>query len=144
MYADYVYYSRTYYGTQITECNWDRLATQASDYIDYITLGRAASFVEAHPDSDAVKKCCCALAERYQRFNNARNEAMSLAESGPLQSESVGEYSRTYRDGASATAEIDQLEQAELRNVATQYLLATGLLYRGGISCVHSAHCHGI
>ena len=136
MYADYTYYTGTYYGTQIASADWNRLATRASDFIDYYTLGRASQFVEAHPESDAVKKCCCALAEMYQNIEKARESASAAAgDSGMLQSESVGSYSRTYRNGAESYAQTDELEKAEATGIAQRYLLQTGLLYRGIGGC---------
>lgn len=134
MYADYTYYTNQYFGVTVSEMDFPRLATRASDYIDYLTLGKAAGYA----DNDAVKKCCCALAESFLIVENARVSAAS--ESGELQSETVGEYSRSYRSGAETAAAI----QAELKNTASQYLLPLGLLYRGGVACVHSAHCHSL
>lgn len=130
MYADYNFYRSRYGGTQIAEEEWTFLAGQASDYIDYITCGKAASLSTV---PEAVQKCCCALAERYRIISNARKQA-SDAE---LQSESVGSYSRTYR----SSAENAQLATAELSAIAKQYLLSTGLLYRGGIANVRTSHC---
>lgn len=137
MYAEYTFYTGTYYGTQIAEADWNRLATRASDFIDYYTLGKAAAWSEANPDNDAVRKCCCALAERYQLIEQARSNALSAAQSdsGELQSESVGSYSRTYRDAASSAAAADELAKTALTSVAQQYLLHTGLLYRGIGGC---------
>lgn len=124
MYADYAFYTGSYYGTQIASTDWNRLATRASDFIDYITLGHAAAFVTANPNETAVKKCCCALAERYQIIETAREQ---VAANGDLQSESVGSYSRSFR----SSAETAQTEDAEMKSLAHQYLLPTGLLYRG-------------
>lgn len=142
MYAEYVYYTGTYYGTQIAEADWNRLASRASDFIDYYTLGKAAAWTEANPNNDAVKKCCCALAERCQLIEQVQRNALISAESGDgeLQSESVGAYSRTYRDATETAASADEFAKATLSGVAQQYLLPTGLLYRGIGGCKECTH----
>lgn len=131
MYADYAYYSTTYYGNSISSADFPRYATRASDYIDSLSLTRV-------PDGslDAVKKCCCALAEKFQIIENAN----AIAAAGELASESVGSYSRSFR----SSAEIEAAAKAELGNIARMYLSKTGLLYRGGVSCVRSAHCNSL
>lgn len=134
MYADYTYYTDTFYGNIVEETDFPRYATKASDFIDYITYGKAAD----KADLDAVKKCCCALAEQYVAIESAR--ARVASEGGEIQSETVGSHSRTFRSGT----EIAQAARAELGNIARQYLLPTGLLYRGGVGCVCSAHCNSL
>ena len=129
MYADYNYYTTVFYGTILTQEQFPKYATAASDFIDYITYGKAA----ANADLPAVKKCCCALADQYVAIQNA--QARAAASSGEIQSESVGSHSRTFRSGA----EIIQAAEAGLGAIARRYLLPTGLLYRGGVAIVHSA-----
>ena len=134
MYADYSYYTDSFYGSLIPMQDFPKYATEASDFIDYLTWGKAASYTA----TDAVKKCCCALAEQYVTIQNARDRAASA--SGEIQSESVGSHSRSFRSGA----EVIQAANAELGNIARRYLLPTGLLYRGGVSGVYSSCCDSL
>ena len=136
MYADYTYYVTSFLGNSISEEDFPRLATRASGYIDRITGGKAAAWVQDNPNNPAVKDCCCALAESYAIVETARKASMS--ESGELQSESVGSYSVSYRSGA----EQMQAAEAEIARCCKDYLWNTGLLYRGGVRCVHTTHCH--
>ena len=117
MYADFEYYNTTYMGNSISEADFPRLALRAGEYIDYMTMGKAA-----YSTSEAIQKCCCALAEQIQISEKGANDK---------QSESVGDYSVTYKSDISAMA------QAEMANIVRRYLLATGLLYRGNKRCMH-------
>lgn len=42
VYADYTYYKETYLGTLISESEFPMLAKRASEYLDYITVGKAS------------------------------------------------------------------------------------------------------
>lgn len=125
MYADYEFYTNTYYGAQLNESEFARVATRASSFIDYYTRGKAASY----SGGDEVKMCCCALAEQYQIIEKATAQGIS---GGELQSQTVGAWSKTYRSGA----ETADAARQNLAKLAAQYLAGTGLLYRGGGCCV--------
>lgn len=139
VYADYDFYANTYFGRSIAEADFPRLALRGSQYIDYITQGRA----EARAGLEAVKMCCCELAEQYQMIDTAQELAQKSlaagAESGlEPQSETVAAWSRSYRSGgdsAQSAAQAAAAGKAELYAIAQQYLARTGLLYRGGRCC---------
>ena len=134
MYADYAYYTTEWLGTAISATDFPRLALRASDYIDYVTRGKAAG----SDASVALAKACCAIAEQMQTDERNRaiaaqtaNEALS---SGEIKSESVGGYSVSYvtaLDYANAGAGVKG-ESAVYYAIALRYLVNTGLLYRGG------------
>lgn len=136
IYADYGYYLNIYLGSVIAEDDFPGMAARSSRYIDYITQGRAAP-----SGLDAVKLCCCALAEQYQIIESAKKLAVQSLECGigdgaEVQSETVGSWSRSYRaGGSSAAAALEAAEKAgdsALYQTAQRYLAHTGLLYRGG------------
>lgn len=142
-YADYEYYATTYLGTAIKEDDFPRLSLRASSFLDYYTQGRAAQ----NSDLDALKMACCAVAEQYQYIDTAQALAQkslsaSLESDGELQSQTVGNWSKTYRSGGDSAQQAlssVQTAQATLGSIAQQYLAGTGLLYRGrGCSCVPS------
>ena len=136
MYADYDFYSNTFYGDSVDENDWAKLATRASDFIDYITFGKAKDNAEL----EAVQKCCCALAEQYNLIEATRTAAAAKVTSeGIIASESVGAHSRSFRNGAEGAQAVSELEK-ELANIAKRYLLPTGLLYRG-VSYVYATCC---
>lgn len=136
MYADFTFYQMDFYGDAITEDKFPKYATLASDYIDYMTMGRAAD----NADLPAVKKCCCALAEQYQTIDAVSKAASAkVTEDGIIASESVGSHSRSFRNGVDG-AQAVEAERKELANIVRRYLMPTGLLYRGGVSIVHAAY----
>lgn len=139
LYADYDFYLNEYFGRTIYDVDFPRFALRGSQYIDYITQGGA----EARAELEAVKMCCCALAEQYQTIETAqalaRKSLSAVAEDGAeVQSETVGSWSRSYRSGGSSAAEVlsavgDGIDT--LYQTAQRYLANTGLLYRGGRRC---------
>ncbi len=135
VYADYEFYTNTYFGRAISEADFPRLALRGSQYIDYITQGRA----EARAGLEAVKMCCCELAERYQSIEAAQElaqKSLSAGSSGlEVQSETVGSWSRSYRssgDSAQSAAQAAEAAKAPLYAIAQRHLAFTGLLSRAG------------
>lgn len=133
-YADYTYYSGTYMGT-VSEEDFPRLAVRASSYLDYYTRDKAKD----NADLDAVKMCCCALVDVYKLIETAKelaNKDMTAGlSSDAIQSETVGGYSRTMRsggEGASSSLQAGLDAKKQLAATAMEYLVNTGLLYRGG------------
>ena len=136
VYADYDFYCNEYFGKAIPSEEYQRLALRGSQYIDYITQGRA----EARADLEAVKMCCCALAEQYQTIEAAQALAQKglvagAWDGGEVQSETVGSWSRSYRSGgdsAQSAAQAAQEGKAALYSIAQRHLAFTGLLSRAG------------
>lgn len=136
IYADYSYYTGTYYGDTIeSEDDFLKFATRACRYIDRITMNRAESYAALHPEDTALKNACCAGADQYMMIAAAR--AAAASEDGEIASETVGSHSVSYRSGLETAATLE----AELRKVIESYLVSTGLLYRG-ISNVHASHSY--
>ena len=145
-YADFEYYANTYLGTAIEYNDFSRLSLRASAFLDYYTQGRAAKNAEL----DALKMCCCAIAEQYQYIDTAKALAQksitpSLENNGELQSQTVGSWSKTYRSGGDSAQQAlssVQAAQSALTAIAQQYLAGTGLLYRGrGCCCGYVPPC---
>lgn len=107
-YADYTFYKKDYKGASIPESAFDRLALEASFFIDYITLDRIEE-----PVIDKVKLATCAVAEVIKQHE--KNDGKS--------SETVGKHSVTYNTKGT----VDRRKIS----AATVYLANTGLLYRG-------------
>lgn len=114
-YASYDYYTQDFFGQAITSTDeFNLLAERASEYIDYVTFGRAANYVSTN---DALKKACCAVAEAYQL-----NE-----QGGGVVAETVGKITRNYAAGVSTAP----TEEQRLYRAVSRYLSRTGLLYLG-------------
>lgn len=146
MYADYEFYVSCYYGTMVQEEDFCQLSKRASEFIDYITAGRAkAAFKGTDEDIiKAIRKCCCALAEQYVTIDRMKAAAAATFQTnGEIQSETVGSHSRTFRSGAETAASV-AAANGELGAVARRYLWPTGLLYRGGVGGVCSSCCNSL
>ena len=135
-YADYDYYASTFLGTAIEPPYFDRYAKRASDNIDYVTSGKAEKF----SDDSHGKYACCAIAEQMQLEEKAQNVVTNsldnaIANNGEVTSETVGEWSVSKTTGISAAASSKDYRSAlrgGMDGLAQQYLLPTGLVYRGG------------
>lgn len=116
-YADYTYYTGTYYGTTIPTGDFTRLSARASEWIDRLTFGRAASDTD---NTTAIKKAMCAVAdELYVLEQDGGADA--------IQSESIGSSSVTYADNSARRATKEQ----RVKVAAGMYLGLTGLMYPG-------------
>ena len=140
-YADYTYYHGTYIGA-VSEEDFQRLAVRASSFLDYYTRNKAKEYVGL----EELQLACCALGDKYKVIEAAndlaaKNLAASLSADGnELKSETVGGYSRTFAAGGdSALSALNTSAGARklLAETAAQYLVNTGLLYRGGCPCTH-------
>ena len=145
MYADYAFYTTDFYGTAIAEADFPRLASRASDFIDYYTKGKA----KTASCTEALAKACCAIAEQIQIDEKNREVSARAADSalasgtGEVKSESVGSWSASYTTAADYAQGSMRAYRASYAYIADQYLAMTGLLYRGGCH-VHSAHCNDL
>ena len=140
-YADFTYYHGTYMGA-VSEEDFQRLSVRASSFLDYYTRNKAKEYVGL----EELQMACCALVDKYKVIEAAndlaaKNLAASLSADGnELKSETVGGYSRTFASGGdSALSALNTSAGARklLAETASQYLVNTGLLYRGGCPCTH-------
>lgn len=119
-YADFDFYKDTFRGTVLNDKgSFDRMAIEASFYINEITLGRIDE-----PVIDEVKMATCAVAEIVHSEYVQQNDDQ-------VASESVGPHSVSYVKKTKTTQEF---EKEKIRK-ARMYLRDTGLLYRGIPSC---------
>lgn len=130
-YADYGYYTDAYLGTAIAAEDFPRLARRASERVDYLTFQRAARYYDTNPAP--VQNATCAIAEVLQQVERGNLLAQT---GGVIQSEATGKHHVTYAVPTSTMTENGQraMDKAVM-SVATQYLLPTGLLYRGVTRC---------
>ena len=119
VYADSDFYTREYLGGRaavIPSAYFPFYARKASSYIDQYTFDRIGNTVP-----EAVRLCCCELAETLYRFDNSP----SL---NGVSNERVGDISVTYE---SAELKRQNLPKT-IKGVISSWLACTGLLYRGG------------
>lgn len=141
MYADYEFYTNSFFGKDIEQADFPRFASRASDFIDYYTRGKAEKVTDDKTQV-ALAKACCAIAEAMQtdatnKAIAAKSQAAALsASTGEIKSETVGSWSASYTTAADYTAQSAKGAQAAINAlyaaIAFEYLANTGLLYRGG------------
>lgn len=99
MYADYTFYTESFFGSKIPEDAFPYFAARATDYINSL------DFDEAKADETALANCCCACAEVLYAAAPEQSKT----------SEKVGDYSVTYGSSQLTTAE-------QLLTLAGRYL----------------------
>lgn len=107
-YADYEYYTGTYYGDVLTEANAAKWLSRSSDELDTLTFGRltfAMPTVDAHVQR--VKKAVCAMAEALFHIDEQEKAASAQKQAdgsyrGAVGSVTSGKESISYRADSSA------------------------------------------
>lgn len=123
-FVDFEFYTDTYQGNTIPEADFVSLANSASALVNAQSFGRAESTIDAGTDTvlvGKIKMATCAAAEVFYQ------DSISTAGSGPIQSESIGNYSVTYALSEGATFNKEQKASLAVR----LYLETTGILYKG-------------
>lgn len=124
MYADYEFYAVAYLQglmPRLSEEEFTFYEQKAGVQIRKYTLGRSDSYT-----GDEVKMAACAAAEKLSDINQA-HESMGVGVG--ITSEHVGEYSVSY--SGNTVKELSEMTTKEVRKVIYDWLLPTGLLYRG-------------
>lgn len=82
-YADYDFYTTSYFGNVVPETDFPRLAERASDFVDTMTFD---SLVDGLPENERsqkrIKKAVCSLAELMYQIELAEKNAANAAASG--------------------------------------------------------------
>lgn len=123
-YADEAFYKNTYLSGReaVIAAAFPFYAMQASTEIRrYIGV----NLPDGQDVPDAVKYCCCELAEMLYRHEKAE------AKSGGIASESVQGWSKSYESTESRKAAL----QSDTKHCIYKWLGDTGLLFRGICSC---------
>lgn len=126
-YADYDYYQNVYQGVAIGPEDFPRLAQRACAYIDAATMDRARN--AAGGRMEAVRKAVCALAEVLQ--DEERVMKRTFSSDRPVQSETVGPWTKNYGPSAVTGAETGLLDSRK-REMLQIYLGPVGLLRMKG------------
>ena len=82
-YADYEFYTTSYFGSAVPEADFPRLAERASDFIDAMTFDRLVDGLPANERSQKrIRKAVCSLAELMYQIELAEKNAANAAASG--------------------------------------------------------------
>lgn len=154
-YADYQFYTTTYYGDTVPGSDFLKYAERASDRIDAITFDRLVDgFPEEERASTKVKKAVCAVAEALYQIDQIKKASMESVgtvtrEDGTVVSKAVssissGSESISFATGSSGNTEsiyghaaLDKkVESVLLYQVATEYL--SGVTDKKGICLLYA------
>lgn len=82
-YADYEFYTTSYFGSVVPEADFPRLAERASDFVDTMTFDRLVDRLPTNERSQKrIKKTVCSLAELMYQIELAEKNATNAAASG--------------------------------------------------------------
>lgn len=82
-YADYEFYTTSYFGSVVPETDFPRLAERASEFIDLMTSDRLVDGLPANERSQKrIKKAVCSLTELMYQIELAEKNAANAAASG--------------------------------------------------------------
>lgn len=79
-YADYEFYTKSFFGNVVPESVFLRLAERASDFLDTLTFDRLTGGLPT-PEKyqKRIKKAVCAVAEIYYQLDLAQKQALAAA-----------------------------------------------------------------
>lgn len=109
MYADYSFYTDTFYGDTLTESNANKWLDRASDFVDVLTFNRLeTAFPTEERHIVRVKKAVCAIADALflidtQRKAGAAQIGADGKYTGAISSISSGKESISYATGGTAS-----------------------------------------
>lgn len=79
-YADYDFYTTSYFGSVVPETDFPRLAERASDFVDTMTFDRLVDGLPTNERAQKrIKKAVCSLAELMYQIELAEKNAISQA-----------------------------------------------------------------
>ena len=92
-YADYEFYTTSYFDSAVPETDFSRLAERASDFVDTMTFNRLVDGLPTNERSQKrIKKAVCSLAELMYQIELAEKNAINQA-SANLTDTNVGNIS---------------------------------------------------
>lgn len=79
-YADYDFYTTSYFGSVVPETDFPRVAERASDFVDTMTFDRLVDGLPTNERSQKrIKKAVCSLAELMYQIELAEKNAINQA-----------------------------------------------------------------
>ena len=118
-YADYEFYTTSYFGSVVPETDFPRLAERASDFVDLMTSDRLVDGLPTNERSQKrIKKAVCSLTELMYQIELAEKNATNAAASGT---------STTIGSGGSTTGIVTSISSgSESISYATPQQKASG------------------
>ena len=130
-YTTYDFYQNTYFGDLLTQENFQKWESRASDEVDSYTRRRAAGTLETDL-SERVQKAVCAVADTLFQIDQATATALDATSVGNIKTRSSGNESITYgstETTISRAAKDPRERDSLIYSIIRKYLWDTGLLY---------------
>lgn len=125
-YTNYEFYIDTYKGN-MPQDDFEILVIKASYEVQKNIFNRIITGYE-----DEVQMATCSIADILYKIEQLENKKDTTISEKVLKSESVGNYSRTFETSSSTDIDVQISNQKEkIKEELRNYLLTTGLLYRG-------------
>lgn len=154
-YADYKFYTTTYYGNTVPGSDFQKYSELASDCIDMITFDRLTDGLPYDERSQTkIKKAVCSLADTIYQIDKIKKASMEtvgtvVREDGTVTGKAVssvssGSESISYATGMpgsntdiySRAAMDKKVENILLRQIVTDYL--SGVVDKKGINLLYA------
>ena len=115
-YADYEFYTTSYFGSVVPEADFPRLAERASDFVDTMTFDRlVGGLPENERSQKRIKKAVCSLAELMYQIELAEKNATNAAVSGT--STAIGSGGSTTGIVTSVSSGSESISYATLQQI---------------------------
>lgn len=125
-YTDYKFYSETYKGN-MPKSDFNKLVIRASAEVRKNIFNRDITGYE-----DEVQMATCSVADILLKIEGLENKKDTNISGKEIKSESVGPYTRTFNNSTITDIDVQISNQKEkIKEELRNYLLTTGLLYRG-------------
>lgn len=125
-YTDYDFYINTYKGN-MPQDDFEKLVIKASYEVQKNIFNRPIIGFE-----EEVQMATCSITDILYKIEQLENKKDTSISDKTLKSESVGNYSRTFESSSVTDIDVQISNQKEkIKEELRNYLLITGLLYRG-------------
>lgn len=131
-YTTYDFYKEKYYGDSIEESLFPKWNDRASEKLEQLTYGNLTEESLQEYD-EKIQKATCALADLLYRIDYKTNHSNDES-GGNVKSMSSGGRSISFGTNETLVDKVlgDKVAQTRLcRDVVSEYLTSTGLLYAG-------------
>lgn len=131
-YTTYAFYTTEYFGTAISDTDFDMWLSRATDELNYLTFNRITDEVLTE-FSVPIQKATCTIMDLLFRIDDATQKANSTDDSN-VKSKSAGNESITYVNSSTVISAVLADKRAQyslMRNSISKYLASTSLLYPG-------------
>lgn len=125
-YTNYEFYINTYKGN-MPQDDFEKLVIKASYEVQKNIFNRDITDYK-----DEVQMATCSITDILYKIEQLENRKDTTILDKTLKSESVGNYSRTFESSSVTDIDVQISNQKEkIKEELRNYLLTTGLLYRG-------------